>query len=58
MREGPMDRVQAALPKRAKRKLASRTRRLDRAERAKILRAQNLLVKRHSSRLSGPGASI
>jgi hypothetical protein len=59
MREGQMNRVQATLPKRAKRKLAARSRRLDRAERAKILRAQNLLVKRHSSRLTGePGASV
>jgi hypothetical protein len=48
-----MSKVQATLPKRAQRKLAARTRRLDRAERAKILRAQNLLVKGHSSRLSG-----
>lgn len=48
-----MEKVQGTLPQRAQRKLAARTRRLDRAERAKILWAQNLLVKRHSSRLSG-----
>jgi hypothetical protein len=54
-----MERVQATLPRRAKRKLGARSRRLDRAERAKILRAQNLLVKRHSSRLTGEaGTSI
>ncbi len=53
-----MERVQATFPKRAQRKLAARSRRLDSAERAKILRAQNLLVKGHSSRLSGaPRAS-
>jgi hypothetical protein len=53
MREGRVEKVQASLPRRASRKLAARSRRLDREERAKILRAQNLLAKAHSSRFSG-----
>jgi hypothetical protein len=53
MREGRVEKVQASLSRRAGRKLAARSKRLDRAERAKILRAQNLLAKAHSSRLPG-----
>jgi hypothetical protein len=58
MREGRVEKVQASLPQRAGRKLAARSRRLDRDERAKILKAQNLLAKAHSTRLPGaPRAS-
>jgi hypothetical protein len=52
-----MEKVQASLPRRASRKLAARSRRLDREERAKILRAQNLLAKAHSSRFGQPDAT-
>jgi hypothetical protein len=57
MREGRVEKVQASLPRRASRKLAARSRRLDREERAKILRAQNLLAKAHSSRFGQPDAT-
>ena len=53
MREGRVEKVQAKLRRRADRKLDARSRRLDRVERAKILRAQNMLAKAHSSRLPG-----